>query len=363
MISWQSTTFLMEQNRVVFLDYLRVLACLLVILVHACEFFYVGESGISIRNDVDRFWVSLIDSACRAAVPLFVMTSAYLLLPIKGSGFTFLKRRLLRVAVPFIIWSILYATVPVLYGEMTVTEMMGKLTRLLWNFNYSSGHLWFIYMLIGLYLIMPVISPWLKQVSKRGEQTFIAVWFLTTFYHYFKGHLEYMYGECPWNEFHTFWYYSGYIGYLVLAHYIRTYINWSLTKSLIVGVITFCIGYYFTYSIFYDRSLISTDYYFVEVSWRFCTFNVALMTFGIFIMMKKINYDKKWLYRIIGSISRLSYGMYLMHIFFLNFYFQMMHEHFSTPIIILLVSGATFVTSYVVAKGLSYLPGSRYYVG
>ncbi len=95
-------------------------------------------------------------------------------------------------------------------------------------------------------LIMPILSPWSSTVSKRGEQAFIGVWFITTFYHYGKDLLpklfgdwfpKYFYGECVWNELHLLWYFSEFIGYLVLAHYIRTYINWSRTKNLYIDVI------------------------------------------------------------------------------------------------------------------------------
>ena len=357
------TTNPLQNNRIVFLDYLRVLACFMVIMVHACEFFYVGANGCSIANDTDRFWVSLIDSALRAAVPLFVMTSSYLLLPLKESGAPFFKRRFSRVLIPFIIWSVLYATVPVLYGDMTKEDMKGSLTRLLLNFNMSSGHLWFIYMLIGLYMFMPILSPWLKQASKRGEQAVLAVWAFTTLHHYIPTYTDGWYGECFWNEFHMFWYFSGYIGYLVLAHYIRTYINWSLQKSMLIGIISFLIGYGLAFFSFYNRTLESIDLGYIEVSWRFCTPPVTLMTFGIFIILKQISFDKEWLYKPIRTISQLSYGIYLMHIFILNFFYKLIHESCTTPVSILLIGIFTFITCCIVSKLLSYIPGNKYILG
>ena len=76
-------------TRIVFLDYLRVLACLMVIATHCCEPFYIGADGIwQCASESDRIWVSLIDSAMRGAVPLFIMTSSYLLLPLKDDNTT-----------------------------------------------------------------------------------------------------------------------------------------------------------------------------------------------------------------------------------------------------------------------------------
>ena len=71
-------------TRIVFLDYLRVLACLMVIATHSCDSFYIGPGGVwQCASESDRLWLSIIDSIMRAAVPLFVMTSSYLLLPLK----------------------------------------------------------------------------------------------------------------------------------------------------------------------------------------------------------------------------------------------------------------------------------------
>lgn len=60
-----------QSGRIIFLDYLRVIACLMVIMVHSCEFFFINGSAIGMRSVSDGFWVSVIDSALRSSVPLF----------------------------------------------------------------------------------------------------------------------------------------------------------------------------------------------------------------------------------------------------------------------------------------------------
>jgi Uncharacterized protein conserved in bacteria len=258
---------------------------------------------------------------------------------------------------------VLYATLPYCWGEIALSDVKANLIHLLYNFNGASGHLWFIYMLIGLYLFMPVISPWLKGVSRKGERLFLLVWIVTTFWHYAKLVVGDVYGECYWNEFHMFWYFSGFLGYLVLAHYIRTYIDWSLKKSLLIGGTLFLLGYIFTATVYYHQTFAAHQLKELELSWRFCNFNVVMMTFGAFVMMKKINYTGRWLYSMIRELSRLSYGIYLMHIFILGFSYRLIGGFFSTPVTILLVGTSTFLCCCVLAKLLSYLPGSKYVVG
>lgn len=96
-------------KRIAFLDYVRVFACLLVMVVHASENFY-GAAGTGemagpqsfLQNEADRFWVSLYDGFSRMSVPLFMIISAYLLVPMKEgqSMWQFYRRRFLRVAPP-----------------------------------------------------------------------------------------------------------------------------------------------------------------------------------------------------------------------------------------------------------------------
>ena len=142
-------------SRIVFLDYVRVVAIFMVLLVHSIEPFYLGGEGTYVASWGDALWVTFLNSALRCAVPLFVMTSSYLLLPVKGDGMTFLRRRFVRVGLPFAVWTLLYAFIPYWGTEdMSISE---NLSRLVFNFMPHAGHLWFVYMILGVYIIMPII--------------------------------------------------------------------------------------------------------------------------------------------------------------------------------------------------------------
>ena len=68
-------------KRIVFLDYVRVFACFLVMLVHASENFY-GAAGVGevagpqsfLANESDRLWVSLYDGFSRMSVPFLTLS-------------------------------------------------------------------------------------------------------------------------------------------------------------------------------------------------------------------------------------------------------------------------------------------------
>lgn len=352
------------KQRIVFLDFIRVLACFLVILIHTCEPYYLGPNDTIVFGDAsNRLWVALIDGACRASVPLFVMTSSYLLLPLKTGGFEFFRKRGKRIFTPFIFWSVFYAVIPALQSGGGSDVIIEKTSRLLYTFNNEGGHLWYIWMLVGIYLMMPVISPWLKKTSKTGELTFIGLWIISSCYYYLRPVLGPLWGQAAWNEFHALYYYAGYLGYVVLAHYIRFRIDWPVKKLLAVGIPLLTIGYALTAGIWYHHAGTSNDYAYVEQPWHFCTINIIMMTLGTFLIFKCLKSVPKWLYRPFEDMSKLSYGVYLIHIFMLGISYSIFGMSLFAPLNILLIALSTFVLSYITCKILSYIPGCRYIIG
>lgn len=357
-----------SRPRVIFLDFLRAIACLMVIITHCGECFYIADGLVlNYSLDLDSFrTVAFSNSIVRSCVPLFVMASSYLLVPVKGSALKFFTRRGGRVVIPFIIWSLIYVFSPYVFDNAPSGSILSNLSGLIYNFNAHAGHLWFIYMLIGVYLIMPVISPWLQTVSRRGELVFIGIWFLTTFMAYGHIYLGDIIGESLWNEFHALYYYSGYIGYVVLAHYIRTYVDWSAARSWCVGLTCYIIGFIPTFYIFMSiRHMNPADvnWSMVEMPWRFCTPNVALMAFGLFIIFKTIKKAPEWLMKPVESLSKMSYGMYLMHIIVLGIYAKIFVGTMPVASAIPVMAITVYVTCWVVTRIISLIPGGRYVVG
>ena len=92
-------------KRIVFLDYVRVFACFLVMVVHASENFYGAEGSTDmvgpqsyLANEADRLWVAVYDGFSRMAVPLFIIVSAFLLAPMKAglTSWQFYRQRCIR---------------------------------------------------------------------------------------------------------------------------------------------------------------------------------------------------------------------------------------------------------------------------
>ncbi len=361
-------------KRIVFLDFVRVFACFLVILVHASENFYPGPGATDmagpqslLANELDRLCVSLYDGFGRISVPLFIIVSAYLLVPMKEneSMWSFYRRRALRILPPFLCFMVLYSTLPLLWGQIDQATSLRDLLRLPLNFPTLAGHLWFMYPLFSIYLFTPMISPWLRKAKPREELFFIAIFAISTCMPYIIRLFGEIWGQCFWNEYHMLWYFSGYLGYVVLAHYIRVHLTWSNRQRLTVGALLLAIGSAATIYSFYIQAIpgIIIDTPQLEIGWAFCTINVLTATAGAFLMFSTIG--QKEPHRIITETSKLSYGMYLMHIFWLGYWVGILKNDMalSSDIAIPAIAVATFLSSLISCKIISYIPGAKWIIG
>ena len=135
-----------EKERVFFVDYIRVVAPLLVMLVHASENFYAADSsGLAgsvamLANESNRFWVAFWDGGVsRYCVPLFMMVSAYLLVPMRsGETMTsFYKRRFTHILPPFLFFLVAYSLLPLLWGAMTWEQSLEDLKTIIAKIYYE----------------------------------------------------------------------------------------------------------------------------------------------------------------------------------------------------------------------------------
>ena len=106
------------RSHVVWLDVVRFVAMFTVVCCHSADpfNFYPGEPPANI--DQIKFWGAAYGSFLRPCVPLFVMITGALLLPLKDDTSVFYKKRISRVFWPFLIWSVLYNLFPWITGQL-----------------------------------------------------------------------------------------------------------------------------------------------------------------------------------------------------------------------------------------------------
>jgi len=342
---------ILSREHIAWVDLLRVLACFLVVISHSCDAF-VGQFD---KNLPEFITGTLIGSIARPSVPLFVMISGLLLLPVNMDMKTFYAKRAKRLLWPFIFWSLVLPLLYFLYinsgldfvttsldaENYTIGKTLQKLYLFVFNFNYDTTPLWYAYMLIGLYLFMPIISAWLVQAGKTEIKWFLRFWMITLFLPYIQmaaplvgytgnfGNMGLL-GICDWNAFGTFYYFSGFLGYIVLAYYLKKFpLQWSMSKTLLVAIPLFLIFYAVTAGGY----IITNQYHpgsapHLEIIWNFTGINVFLMTFAVYIVMQKINVKAS---PFVSKVSALTFGIYLCHFIFVQIAYDIVYPNIPVP--------------------------------
>ena len=363
---------LKEKENIGWIDLLRILACFLVVFSHCCDGFIAQFDA-----NRDSFLTGVFSgSLVRPCVPLFVMMTGVLLLPVK-QGYTltgFYRKRIGRIIVPLIFWSLVLPVLAFLYfnyvnpqtqnpmislDNYTTKSLIEKLYTFIFNFNFDTVPMWYLYMLIGLYLVMPILNGWLTQASRRDIKTVLMIWGCSLFLPYIKmvapmlgyqgngGNMDIL-GNCDWNIYGTFYYFSGFIGYLLLAYYLVKYpLNWSWKKTWLITIPMFLIGYLITsYGYVLTQNYFPGNYAYLEIVWYFAGINVFMMTFPVFVIVQKIKIPSlPWLSRMAG----LSFGIYLCHYTFVFITYDLF-DISSLPYIIriLCMACTTFAVCYLI---------------
>ncbi|HEY4198709.1 MAG TPA: acyltransferase family protein, partial [Mucilaginibacter sp.] len=190
---------------------LKVISLFAVIVLHTASPLLMDFKKASF-NDwlVGDFYNALV----RFAVPVFVMITGALLLHREYEIGDFLKRRLSRVIWPFLFWSLVYIGYSWYNEDITFTnDVWGNIHIVLHQLkNGAYYHLWYVYMLIGLYLFIPIISRFVRNAPEKEILYFLIVWFVVISFSQ-----PYLFRFQPLIDVH---YFTGYLGYLVLGHYL-----------------------------------------------------------------------------------------------------------------------------------------------
>ena len=330
----------MPRVRHLYLDIIRIFACILIITMHA------PMPGIGTSGNI----LSAISLMTAPGIGLFFMVSGALLLPVQEPTNRFLKRRLTKVVFPTLFWTFFYLAITIVTEGMSMNEFIKHLISIPFS---TQGHsiLWFMYTLIGLYLLSPIISPWLQKASKREIEWVLLLWGVTLCYPLIT------YGvTINTSQTGILYYFGGYAGYFLLGYYLHTY---RLKISPIGVALLFLIPLCAAATL--KLTAIQVDFY--SVFWYQSIFTV-MMCIGWFYIFQRLEERiprSSW----ITLLSNCCFGIYLVHIFIMRSVLWKCYfiSAGGGVIQIILTILLTSLISFVITWGISKLTYSQYIIG
>lgn len=326
-----------KSQHIVWLDVVRFIAMFTVVCCHCTDPFNFYPGTAPNIGEI-KLWGAIYGAVLRPCVPLFVMITGALLLPVRGNASTFYKKRIPRVFYPFLIWSVLYNLFPWITGLLGLSpqvildffpyageDVMRQsfsvaieyILMIPFNFSILAVHMWYIYLLIGLYLYLPVFSAWVEKASERAKLMFLLAWGVTLLLpYYYQFVSNYLWGTCSWNSFGMLYAFAGFNGYLLLGHYLKN-LEWSLRKTLVIGIPMFIVGYAVTFIGFrHMTALPQCSDETLELFFTYCSMNVVMMTIPVFMLAKKVKVSSEKMRKALANLTVCGFGIYMIHYFF-----------------------------------------------
>jgi surface polysaccharide O-acyltransferase-like enzyme len=283
-----------ERTSLPWVDFMRFLGAFLVVLAHIENW----GAGRPVWAQTIYFTIS------RIGVPLFFLISGYLLLGKQEDIRTFFKKRAVRIAIPFLVWSIIYDVKnSQAFAEtgITVDGILSMFVRILRG--PREGHLWFFYSLIGLYLITPILRVFIARARNTDILYYLSLWFLVV------PILFIVEAFTPIKNGFEIYYTGGYIGYFLLGYLLGGLEIKAPLLWLALGL--FIISFLFTFAVFYlnlppqDNELVFRSY---------PSLNIIFMSLGAFVLVKAVGEKvSPRMTRLSSEAGKVSFGIYLIH--------------------------------------------------
>jgi len=330
-------------------DLIRVVATFLVVTVH------VSGQLTNVWGEIsngDWFIANIYGGIARICVPLFFMISGYLLLPRSESLGTFYRKRIPKILIPLIAWSLIYLGWYCGNHPGTCTPSMIQ------NLLFVQGayyHLWFLFTLLGIYLILPVLRLMIRPETDRK-----ILWYLIGLWLIFQSGLNFAY---------RFWGFriklsaplaTGLLGFFILGYLLG---SWRLARSTVI----FCVIAW----ILATLGTILGAYWMTQAGGKFdgffydfTTLNVILASASAFLLLRWVAETKIFSPpKAASSLRWLAsgcFGIYLIHILVIEVLSGwipgihidsfMGHPAWSIPLVVIIVFIISFLIVYLMQR-------------
>ena len=338
------------QKRIIYLDVLKLLATFAVIILHVAAIHWNTESPDSFNWNVFNFY----DSIVRWAVPIFVMISGALFLDnSKELDIKKLyKKNILRIITAFIFWSAFYAAIICIFGDSSKLNIKSFLGR----FIVGHYHLWFLYMIVGLYIMTPVLRKITKDIKTTEYFLIISIIFSFVIPTLSKvpsiSNINEVLGHINLN--------FGYTTYFILGYYLSIK-DFSPRIKKIIYLLSI-LGFLVT---IFGSAIISNYIMKPYGLYNGLDLNVFFEAIGVFVFVKNIKFNiSNKQNNILNKLVKYSFGVYLIHAGIIEFIKKIgfttliFNPIISVPIISILI----FIISLIISAIINHMPILKKYI-
>jgi len=327
-------------------DCSRILAVLAVVMIHVTMDFYQFEN-----STLSYMLGNVFDSLSRYGVPLFVMISGALMLdenkniPIKK----LFTKYILNVVLLFVSWSIIctfFATV-----EMLSLGKEVSFSEVIINLVFGGFHMWYLIMIIGLYLTVPILKLFVKKENSDKIAYIILVSLFFVFLPPLLSSLSSISGVFSFAGKQLARFEYGFIG--VYPTYFIT--GWYVFHVGIKHKKTVCLLAVNSVLLVILSVQVTGDYTNAYSNGNILIYAYSL---GVFTFINSLckNRDSK---RSIETLSKLTFGVYIVHVLVLRAINLLFDSSQLTLLSVVARFGLTTVISFAISYIMSIIPGVR----
>ena len=332
--------------RLFWIDFIRAVAIINVVLLHSAAFYLYQYKTIPLS-----YWMiaNIYDSYARIGVPLFFMISGYLLINKEEEWRTFFQKRIKKIVIPLVVWSIFFISWRHFY-EHNFHFSLKEFSKIVIQPVFF--HLWFMYAILGLYFTIPILK--LLRSHHKIIIYYLVLWYIAVAYKPIFEPSQKIEGIIIYDLS----LFSGFAGYLLLGYYvgqqkIKPAILWFIfllsTSITIIG--TFILSH--------------LKGSFVGFFYNYNSATVIPASYSAFLLLKNYSsyIEKRHISTlIIQELAKCSLGIYLIHVVFLillnngSFGFQLNGLTWHPIIGIPLTAFITLILSYPTIRLIKAIP-------
>ena len=332
-------------KRIVYLDILKILATFGVITMHVAAIHWYTESPSSFNWKVFNFY----DSIVRWVVPIFVMISGALFLDnSKELNIKKLyKKNILRIITAFIFWSLIYA----IKTNNFFVKGKESIVPFLRSFFEGHYHLWFLYMIVGLYMMVPILRK--VTADKKVTEYFFIISIIFSFIIPTICKMPTISKVLGYVNFK-------YITYFVLGYYLSK--NEISVKTRKIIYVFSLMGFLVT---IFGSSIIANYKKIPFGLYNEFYLNVFLETIGLFVFVKNIKFNiNNKQSNILNKLVKYSFGIYLIHVLVIDDIKKIgiTPLTFNPIISIPIISILTFIISLIISAIINHIPILKKYI-